>query len=194
MEEYAAESYVERSRRDRHADMSVVVGLSWRVKGHQAHADYTGGLDTARIWQSLASLRDLSLSETLSRLWHTQGENVVVIPGARQAEPKSVGGRQATTGWRHALARAAPADLQRPSGCRCDGETPEARRDRMRAEHEQKARGSRRCWRASIRWPWPISRESSSSSAIVAGRDAARIRCRCRSSGTRSSAADTCFT
>ncbi|KAI0908335.1 hypothetical protein F4823DRAFT_640228 [Ustulina deusta] len=140
MEEYAAESYVERSRRDRHADMSVVVGLSWRVKGHQAHADYTGGLDTARIWQSLASLRDLSLSETLSRLWHTQGENVVVIPGARQAEPKSVGGRQATTGWRHALARAAPADLQRPSGCRCDGETPEARRDRMRAEHEQKAR------------------------------------------------------
>ncbi|KAK5633917.1 hypothetical protein RRF57_009631 [Xylaria bambusicola] len=66
MAELAAKSYLERSRRDRrvelaklahdrHANMSVVMGLSLRVQGHLAHVDYTGGLDTARIYRGLAA-------------------------------------------------------------------------------------------------------------------------------------------
>ncbi|KAI1489609.1 hypothetical protein F5X96DRAFT_695670 [Biscogniauxia mediterranea] len=48
--------------RDRHADISFILGLSWRVKSWQAHFDYVGGIDTAKIRRGLASLKDLELS------------------------------------------------------------------------------------------------------------------------------------
>ncbi|KAI1424606.1 hypothetical protein F5Y12DRAFT_442294 [Xylaria sp. FL1777] len=146
MTEHATTSYVERSRsdrrvelaklaRDHHADVSIVVGLSLRLRGHQAHLDYTGGLDTARLRQNLASLGDLSWSGTLSRFLHPANE----ISEARRTGAESADG-QTTPSWSHALLRAAPVDLQRPSSCRRDGETPEARRDRMRMEYERKTR------------------------------------------------------
>ncbi|KAI6088398.1 hypothetical protein F4821DRAFT_277151 [Hypoxylon rubiginosum] len=59
--------FVERSRferraelarfaRDHHADVSVVLGLSWLFNGAQAHVDYVGGLDTNKILTRLTKL------------------------------------------------------------------------------------------------------------------------------------------
>ncbi|TGJ84786.1 hypothetical protein E0Z10_g3995 [Xylaria hypoxylon] len=149
MAEQATTSHVERSRRDRRvelanlardrqADMSVVVGLSWRLRGHQAHVDYTGGLDTARIRRNLASLGDISLTGALSRFLRARDENAVETVGERQTGAK-LAGKQVTS-WRDALARAAPVDLQCPAGRRRHGETREAHSERIRAEYERKRR------------------------------------------------------
>ncbi|KAI1818557.1 hypothetical protein GGS20DRAFT_192318 [Poronia punctata] len=66
-EEDPNKSYTEKSRqdrrvelarlaRDRHVNFAVTLGLSFRINDGQAHFDYTGGIDTAKIRRNLASL------------------------------------------------------------------------------------------------------------------------------------------
>ncbi|KAI0419530.1 hypothetical protein F5X98DRAFT_384354 [Xylaria grammica] len=140
MAEHAGTSYAERSRhdrrvelatlaRDRRADMSVIVGLSWRVRGRQAHVDFTGALDTARLRQTLASL----WSDARSHLLRARDGNA-----AEETGRPSVRGQP--TSWLDALARAAPVRVQSPPGRKHDSETREAHRERIHAECERKMR------------------------------------------------------
>ncbi|KAI0532487.1 hypothetical protein GGR58DRAFT_177739 [Xylaria digitata] len=150
MTEHTPTSYVELSRhhrrielaklaRDRQTDVSIVVGLSWRLRGHQAHVDYTGGLDTARICQGLASLGGISWSKALSCFLHTRDDSAHVRLGEGRIEAKSA--CQQSGGWRDAVAHAAPVDLQCAAGYRRSGETCEAHGERIYAEYERKLRG-----------------------------------------------------
>ncbi|KAF2970928.1 hypothetical protein GQX73_g2642 [Xylaria multiplex] len=149
MTERAPTNYVEHSRhlrrielaklaRDRQADVSIVVGLSWRLRGHQAHVDYTGGLDTARIHRSLASLGGISWSKALPRFLHTRDDSAGERVGKGRIDAESAGPQ--SEDWRDALVHAAPVDIQRPDGYRRSGETRDAHGERIRAEYERKLR------------------------------------------------------
>ncbi|KAI1122829.1 hypothetical protein F5Y10DRAFT_286737 [Nemania abortiva] len=160
MAEHAAKRYVKRSRHDRRvqlaklardhgADMSIIVGVSWRLKGHQAHVDYTGGLDVTRIWPSLASLRNLGWGSALPRMFLPSPaiEDSTKIPELTETTqaklvsgPESGGFPMVPSHWRDALARAAPVDLQRRLSHRQPGETAEAQQARTLAYNERKAR------------------------------------------------------
>ena len=166
MTDLAAKNYLERSRHDRRVElarlaherqvnMSVVMGLSWRVRGHQAHVDYTGGLDTARICRGLASsFGGLSWrSGILSRFLDVRGRDGEAAggsgAGARTAETQRMRGEIkgrataaaiTTTDWRDAVARAAPVEYQRPEGYRLDAETDAEHRERLRGVYEKKLR------------------------------------------------------
>ncbi|KAI0440006.1 hypothetical protein F4803DRAFT_578099 [Xylaria telfairii] len=124
MPEHLAKSYAERSRHDRrvelarlaqerHTDASVIVGLSWRFNGHQAHIDYTGGIDMATAPRRLvASFGNTVLNWLLScfcSAWQA---------GKATGKPRSRGvlgpeqRRLQVPGWMDALVRAAPVDSQ----------------------------------------------------------------------------------
>ncbi|KAI3320754.1 hypothetical protein HD806DRAFT_216730 [Xylariaceae sp. AK1471] len=153
MVEHPVESYVERSRRsrrvelaklaqDRHADASVVVGLSWRLNGHQAHIDYTGGLDTVKIRRSLAAWGSLKLGKPLPHIWPDLADNDIKKPEASEKAGASLDSRKSrpeAPSARDALARAAPVDFQRRSIQRLPGETVEAQHARILTENERKS-------------------------------------------------------
>ncbi|KAI1359109.1 hypothetical protein F5Y08DRAFT_88107 [Xylaria arbuscula] len=152
MADMATRSYLQRSRHgrrvelaryahEREVNMSVIMGLSLRVKGHQAHIDYTGGLDTVRIYRSLASsFAELSWGGITSRFLDGRGGEAIGLSGARPSEtlPTRRKVRAGTICWRDAVARAAPVDRQRPGEYRLDGEWAEVHRDRMRVARETK--------------------------------------------------------
>ncbi|KAI0379163.1 hypothetical protein F5Y04DRAFT_283250 [Hypomontagnella monticulosa] len=67
MSDYPSKSFIEHSRfkrrgellriaKERHVNLGLVVGLSWRANGHQTHVDYVGGLDTGKLQAKLAGL------------------------------------------------------------------------------------------------------------------------------------------
>ncbi|KAI5917274.1 hypothetical protein F4810DRAFT_718054 [Camillea tinctor] len=108
MTEQPVKGYVDRVRyerrneltkvaRDRHADLSFILGLSWRVKSWQAHFDYVGGIDTAKIKRGLASLKDLELS----------------LPKITQVPVQGNIGSPPLPSLRDALAHAAPVDFHK---------------------------------------------------------------------------------
>ncbi|KAI0522295.1 hypothetical protein F5B22DRAFT_643315 [Xylaria bambusicola] len=164
MTELAARNYLERSRHDRrvelaklahdrHANLSVVMGLSLRVQGHQAHVDYTGGLDTARIYRGLTSPFSSSGDSFLSRIAHyffspdvlgrkTKAGSEHVVP--RRETRGEEGGKKRDVSsmscWKLAVAKAAPVDLHGLGASRLDAETAGEYQVRMRAAREKKRR------------------------------------------------------
>ncbi|KAI0595236.1 hypothetical protein F4775DRAFT_605159 [Biscogniauxia sp. FL1348] len=116
--------------RDRHADLSFILGLSWRVKSWQAHFDYVGGIDTAQIRRGLASLKDLDLS--LPKITQVPAQENIRSPPLPSL--------------RDALAQAAPVDFQQGhsrwmTGPRGKGiATAKQQQQQIRSEAERKHR------------------------------------------------------
>jgi len=155
MAEQPVKSYIEQSRRDRraelaklawdrHANMSVIIGLSWRIKNHQVHIDYTGGLDTAKIRRNITSLAQVTWGEVLPHLSPIPAHQVVaeelemnrktVIDADVNPGPREL------SAWSSALARAAPVDFQRRPTRRLADETAGAQHARLLAGSQRKAR------------------------------------------------------
>ncbi|KAI8632985.1 hypothetical protein F5Y19DRAFT_336171 [Xylariaceae sp. FL1651] len=153
MAEHPVRGYVQRSRHDRrvklaqlvrdhHADVSVVLGLSWRVKGHQTHIDYASGLDLYKIKQTLISWATLKVGNVLPRIWPRSIEGDARRVEARQEAEVQVGqfrDRPETLNLKDALVRAAPVDLQHGSLHRVVGATAEAQYARRLAESDRKS-------------------------------------------------------
>lgn len=102
MSDYPSKDFIERSRferreellriaRERHANLGLVFGLSWRVSGHQTHVDYVGGLGTDKLRAKLAGLAG----------WETKPDDVVPPVGKEEPVPA----------LRDALIDAAPLEL-----------------------------------------------------------------------------------
>ncbi|KAI1170421.1 hypothetical protein F4777DRAFT_119352 [Nemania sp. FL0916] len=156
MTEHSPKTHVERCRherrvqlatlaRDRHADMSVVLGLSWRLQGHQAHIDYTGGLDTARLRRNIAAW-GRSWSSALSPIAAARTGHDVKTPAERptaRARLRLDSGQDhgpEVESQRDALVRAAPVDFQYRASRRGPGETAEAHQARLLVHHERQTR------------------------------------------------------
>ncbi|KAI0201794.1 hypothetical protein F4808DRAFT_469104 [Astrocystis sublimbata] len=134
----ANHGFVERSRRDRrlelarlarerHADLSVVLGLSVRVGDHQVHGDYTGGVDAGGLVASLGRLvlgwalpwrgrteeRDMRKEAEAEAgvRGQVQGGDGLGRDGCRSERDVALSGAKA---WRDAVVAAAPVDFQVP--------------------------------------------------------------------------------
>ncbi|KAI1495942.1 hypothetical protein F5X99DRAFT_94794 [Biscogniauxia marginata] len=114
--------------RDRHADLSLILGLSWRIKSWQAHVDYVGGIDTAKLQRGLASLRNLEFSLP----------KVTQVPVEAELLP--------LPSLKDSLVQAAPVDFQYGRSRRTAGqgvgrrETAEQQQQRIVMETERKHR------------------------------------------------------
>ncbi|CAJ2503866.1 Uu.00g112600.m01.CDS01 [Anthostomella pinea] len=152
MAENPARSFGERARyerraelakltRDKKADLSLILGLSWRVKGRQVHIDYSGGLDTAKIRGKIASsVGKLNFSNALPSVPPPVPTEVRPEEGEKnepQAQQDEEGKAQLPS-LKDALVQAAPVDFQCGRGpCwRAEGgrETTEAYHARLDAE------------------------------------------------------------
>jgi hypothetical protein len=156
MAEQPGKNYIERSRRDRraelaklardrHADMSVIIGLSWRIESHQAHIDYTGALDMDKIRRNITSLAQVTWRVVLRHLSPIPTHQVV-------AEGPETNGRTGVNAklhldprelppWSDALATAAPGDFQRRLTWGPADKTAEVQHARLLAASQHKACG-----------------------------------------------------